>query len=149
MEKTLIAKSNILIDASQSKVWDILVNPEHTKGYMYGCEIVTDFTPGSKVDWRANVEGKAVVFVTGVLIDYQPEEVLAYTTFDPNSDMEDVPENHVTVTCRLSESGGMTQLHVTQGDFATVADGEARYADTVKGGGWDNILQAIKRQAEA
>ena len=81
MEKKLVDEAAITINAPQSKVWDALVNPEQTKGYMFGCEISTDFQKGSRVDWQANVDGKYVVYVTGVVVDYQPESLFSYTTF--------------------------------------------------------------------
>ena len=148
MEKKLVDEAAITINAPQSKVWDALVNPEQTRGYMFGCEISTDFQKGSRVDWQANVDGKYVVYVTGVVVDYQPESLFSYTTFDPHGKLEDIPENHVTVECRLSEEDGKTRLHVTQGDFAKVGDGEARWADVQKGGGWARVLEAIKTQIE-
>jgi hypothetical protein len=75
---------------------------------------------------------------------------LAYTTFDPNSTLEDIPENYVTVTYTLTPKGNQTLLEVTQGDFAHVADGERRYTETYNNGeGWTPILVQIKKLVES
>ncbi|HZV70033.1 MAG TPA: SRPBCC domain-containing protein [Saprospiraceae bacterium] len=145
MEKNLFVKDSITIDASASSVWDALVNPEQTKKYMFGCETVSDWKIGSPLHWRGNYEGQDMVFVKGNIVDLQPEKLLSYTTIDPNNaEVPDVPENYLTVTYKLTEENGQTTLEISQGDYSTVADGERRYEDTVEGGGWSSILEAIK-----
>ena len=89
-----------------------------------------------------------MVFVKGDIVGIEPEKYLAYTTFDPNSGIEDVPDNYLTVTYQLTNNDIGTTLSVTQGDFNTVAEGDKRYNDTMGGGGWDSILQAIKNVVE-
>lgn len=148
--KQLIVKSNIKINASASKVWDVLTNPAETKKYMFGCETVSDWKVGSSLLWKGTYDGKEMVFVKGTIKDIQQGKFLAYTTIDPNSTVEDIPENYVTVTYSLSEENGTTTLAVTQGDFATVADGERRYKETYNNGeGWNPILVAIKKMVES
>lgn len=130
-------------------VWNALTNPEQTKKYMFGCETVSDWNVRSPLLWQGVWEGQPVVFVTGTIVAIEPTTHLAYTTFDPNSTLEDIPANYVTVTYDLSEENGQTRLVVTQGDFATVADGERRYTDTYNGGeGWNPILVEIKKLLE-
>jgi uncharacterized protein YndB with AHSA1/START domain len=145
----LIVKNSITINASKSKVWDALVNPEQTKKYMFGCETVSDWKKGSPLLWRGHYEGKDMVFVKGSIVDIEPEKFLAYTTIDPNSTMPDIPENYLTVTYSLAEQNGETVLTVTQGDYNTVADGERRYKEAYNGGeGWNPILVEIKKLLE-
>ena len=48
----LIVKKSIKINSSASKVWQVLTNPELTKQYMFGCEIISDWKVGSPVIWR-------------------------------------------------------------------------------------------------
>jgi len=98
MEGELIVKNNITINAPASKVWDALVNPEQTKKYMFGCEAISDWKPGSQLLWKGLWEGKEMVFVKGNIISINPERLLEYTTFHPNSTIEDIPENYTTVT---------------------------------------------------
>ena len=148
MDKPCIIKTQITINAPASKVWDALVNPHQTKKYMFGCEVVSSFKAGSPILWKGFVDEKEVIFVKGNIVAIEPQKRLAYTTFDPNATWEDIPENHVTVTYTLTNENGSTTLSVTHGDFATVADGEKRYNDTMSGGGWESILLAIKNLVE-
>ena len=147
----LLVKSIISINAPASKVWDVLTNPEQTKKYMFGCETVSDWKPGSTLEWKGNYEGKEMVFVKGKIADIIPEKLLVYTTIDPNNAaMKDSPENYLTVTYNLKEENGVTVLTVTQGDYNKVADGELRYKEAYNNGeGWNPILIEIKKIAEA
>jgi uncharacterized protein YndB with AHSA1/START domain len=149
MAKQLIVKNSISINAPVSKVWNALTNPEETKKYMFGCETVSDWKTGSALLWKGSYEGKEMVFVKGNIVDIKPEKLLVYTAFDPLSTIPDVPENYLTVTYNLSVEKGQTILTVTQGDFATVAEGERRYKEAFNDGdGWNPILIGIKKLAE-
>ena len=146
----LIVKSIITIDAPASKVWDALVNPEKTKVYMFGCETVSDWKVGSPLLWKGNYEGQDMVFVKGDILAIEPEKLLTYTTIDPNSSIDDVSENYLQVTYRLTRENDKTVLTVTQGDYNTVANGEKRYAEAYNHGeGWNPILVEIKKLVEA
>lgn len=149
MENEKFIRNSIRIHAPAMNVWDALVNPEQTKKYMFGCEAISDWKPGSSLLWRAQLEGEAVVYVTGKVVEIEPGRLLAYTVFDPNSTMEDIPENHLTVTYALTEENGETLLSVSQGDYARVAEGERRYQESLNGGeGWNPILAEIKKLVE-
>src|SRR5881227_3883691 len=99
----LFVKNNITINATASKVWDALTNPEQTKKYMFGCETVSDWKVGSPLLWKGNYEGKEMIFVKGKIVAIDQGKFLAYTTIDPNSSIEDIPENYLTVTYGLAE----------------------------------------------
>lgn len=145
MSTPLIIKNSISIKAPKAKVWDALVNPEQTKKYMFGCEPVTDWKPGSELLWNGVDDGKLITFVKGKIVEIRPEEYLAYTVIDPNNtNVPDIPENYLTVTYSLEEKNGETKFSVTQGDYSTVADGQSRYDDTMKVGGWQTLLDVIK-----
>ena len=143
-------KNTISINASIEKVWDALINPKQTKKYMFGCETVSDWKVGSTLNWQALYEGKNTIFVTGKIVSIDPNKKLVYTTFDPNSTMKDIPENHLTVTYNLTFENQQTIFTVTQGNYATVAEGERRYKEAYNNGqGWNPILVEIKKLAEA
>ena len=145
----LVVQNSIRINARASKVWDALTNPEQTKKYMFGCETVSDWKKGSPLLWKGSYEGKEMVFVKGIIADIYPGSFLAYTTIDPNSAIEDIPENYLTVTYELTTENGQTILTVTQGDYRTVADGERRYQESSNNGeGWNPILIEIKKLVE-
>ncbi|HEY0030208.1 MAG TPA: SRPBCC domain-containing protein [Bacteroidia bacterium] len=146
----LLVKNSITINASASKVWDALVNPEQTKKYMFGCETISDWKTGSFLLWQGEWEGQKMVFVKGSIVDIQPEKFLSYTTIDPNNTtIPDVPENYLTVTYTLKEENEQTLLIVTQGDYNKVAEGERRYQEAYNNGeGWNPILVEIKKLLE-
>ena len=149
MSQPLFVKNTITINAPASKVWDALVNPEQTKKYMFGCETVSDWKVGSELLWRGIYEGQEMVFVKGHIVEIDPEKFLAYTTIDPNSTIDDVSENYLTVTYHLQEEKGQTIFTVTQGDYTKVAEGERRYSEAYNGGeGWNPILVEIKKLVE-
>lgn len=146
----LFIKNSISINALPQKVWDALINPEKTKIYMFGCETVSDWKVGSQLLWKANYEGKEMVFVKGNIIEIEDFKKLVYTVFDPNSTMEDIPQNYLTVTYELIFDENNTTLNVTQGDYNSVAEGEKRYKESYNNGeGWNPILVGIKKVAEA
>ena len=147
---SLFIKNSITINAPASKVWNALVNPEQTKKYMFGCEAISEWRKGSSLLWKGQHEGKEMVFVKGSVADIQPERFLAYTVIDPNSTIEDIPENYLTVTYELRSENGTTALTVTQGDYSTVADGESRFKESSNNGeGWNPILVEIKKLVES
>ncbi len=146
----LIVKSIITINAPAVKVWNALVNPEQTKKYMFGCETVSDWQPGSPLLWKGSYEGKEMVFVKGIVLEIHPPTFLKYTVIDPNAAMEDIPANYLNITYLLVEHAGKTTLTVIQDGFETAADGEKRYKDTYNNGeGWNPILVQIKNLVEA
>jgi uncharacterized protein YndB with AHSA1/START domain len=149
MSVPLFVQNSISINAPAAKVWDALTKPELTKQYMFGCETVSDWQPGSELLWKGEYEGKEMVFVKGHIVTIEPGELLVYTTIDPNSTIDDVSENYLTVTYRLSEENGQTLFTVTQGDYSTVAEGERRYQEAYNNGeGWNPIIVEIKKLVE-
>ena len=150
MKDPLLVKNTISIKASPIEIWDALVNPEQTKKYMFGCETVSDWKVGSELLWKGSYEGQDMVFVKGNIVDIRPGNFLAYTTIDPhNPAIPDLPENYLTVTYEIKENGEETILTTTQGDYSKVAEGEKRYQETIDGGGWQPILEAIKKLLES
>lgn len=150
MNKSLFIKNNIAIKASPSKVWDALVNPQKTKQYMFGCETVSDWKKGSSLLWKGEHEGKDIIHVKGTIVEIQPAKLLIYTAIDPHSTIDDISENYLTITYELSEEDNQTILKVSQGDYATVAEGERRYKESYnEGEGWNPILVEIKKLVES
>ena len=145
MNKELKVSDSISINAPASRVWNALVNPEMTKKYMFDCEAISDWKAGSPLIWKSASDGK--VYVKGAIVKIEPEKFLRYTTFDPNGNYKDVPSNHLTVDYVLSKENGGTLLSVSQGDYASVENGQKRYEETV--GGWGMVLSKIKEIVES
>ncbi len=137
------------IHASVEEVWDALTNPRKTRIYMFGCAAKSDWKPGSPLSWEAEIDGNTRIFVTGKVLAFQIPHLLQYTVFDPNSDMEDIPENHLRVTYQLTEAEGLTMLTIRQDGFENAARGQERYEEVYnKGIGWEPILNQIAAMLE-
>lgn len=138
-------EKEIIINAPKEMVWKVLINPEYTVQYMYGCKPETDWQQRSDLLWRGAEDGK--VYVKGTVIESVPDNFLLYSVFDPNDPtLEDIVENYTTVAYELVEEDGKTILKLKQGDFSHVSNGEQRYTDSEAG--WDSILPKIKELAE-
>jgi len=145
MTELLIRKS-IDVDAPVEILWKVLTDSELIQQYMFGCNAETDWKPGSTLLWRGAADG--VVYVKGRVVRFEPPHTLEYTIFDPNSKLEDLPSNYLSMKLELKENDlGKSILAVTQGDFATVEDGENRYRHSLDGD--DAVLRGIKKLAEA
>lgn len=166
MEDSLIIRNDILINASRQQVWDALTNPQQTMKYMFGCQALSDWTPGSLLTWEGEWEGRKMVMVKGNIVDIVAPDHLAYTVIDPNNpNIPDIPENYLTVTYTLTDEHGKsdsyrtdmhrtdnhrTRLTVTQGDYSKVAEGQKRYEESYNHGeGWNPILIAIRNLVES
>ena len=149
MSQPLVVTNTITIKAPAARVWDALINPELTKKYMFGCEALSDWKPGSPLIWKGNFNGIEMVAVKGSIIKFEPGKFLSYTVIDPNNPaIPDLPENYLIVTYELTGQDGQTQLTATQGDYNTVAEGAQRYQHSIDGGGWTPILDQIKELLE-
>jgi len=144
MEKEIILKKEITINAPVEKVWEALIKPEWTSKYMYNCDAISDWKKGSPLIWKGHEDGK--IYVKGNVVDIKPENLLAFTTFDPNSELPDVPANYTKVTYKLTGDHGKTKLSVTDGDFAKVGDGEKRFNESQSG--WHMVLNKLKEEVE-
>ena len=141
--------NTISINASLTKVWNALVNPEMTRQYMFGCDAVSDWKIGSPLLWKGSYEGKEMVFVKGKILGIHPNRFLKYTVIDPNATYPDIPENYLNVTYELNEENGVTLLKVIQDGFEGAAEGEKRYEHSYNNGeGWNPILVQIKKIVE-
>jgi uncharacterized protein YndB with AHSA1/START domain len=141
----LVIRTSIEIDAPVSILWKVLTDNEFIPQYMFGCNAESDWQPGSPLLWRGAADGK--VYVKGHIVSTEPPHHLAYTIIDPNSAIADIPSNYLTMTYALKENGdGASILEISQGDFATVENGQERYEHSA--GGNDFILEAIKKIAE-
>src|SRR5579871_1445064 len=114
MSTPLVVKNEITINAPATKVWDALTKPEWTKQYMFGCEAISDWKPGSPLIWKGTFNDVEMVAVKGKVVSIDPGHSLVYTVIDPNNPaIPDLPENYLTVTLHLQEKAGQTTLVAT------------------------------------
>lgn len=150
MSEKKIVRNEITINAPLEVVWDWMVSGDKTKQYMFGCETVCDWEPGSPLLWVGEYEGKEMTFVSGFVVEIEEPELLVYSVIDPNAAYEKTPENHLRVTYKLDQAGDATRLTVLQDGFEEAADGEKRFIEVSNNGlGWQPLLDQIKKLVEA
>ena len=118
MNKNLIARASVTIDAPSERVWDALVNPEAIKQYMFGTNVAADWREGSPIIWRGEWQGKPYED-QGVILQFKPGRKLQYSHFSPLSGLPDRPESYHTVTIELSGEGNQTRVSLTQDNNPT------------------------------
>ena len=147
MSKLFVDKS-IEINAPVSKVWDILAGREYTAQWASEfsggspLHIESDWKIGSPVQWKDS-EGKTIV--EGNVTALEAQETSALHVFDVRSQRPPVKEED-GITYQLSEEDGKMTLHVLQGDFSAMAEGE-KYRD-MSAEIWDRVLPKVKELAE-
>lgn len=102
MNKDLIAKESVIINASADQVWDALVNPDKIKKYLFGTEVITDWKVGSKVVFQGEYDGHQYKD-KGNVIEVKPNELLQYNYWSSFSGLADEAENYSMVTYTLEK----------------------------------------------
>jgi uncharacterized protein YndB with AHSA1/START domain len=137
MQKQQIAVASIFIDAPKSEVWTALVTPARIKEYMFGTEVESGWRVGSPISWKGNWEGKPYED-KGMILRFEPGEVLEYTHFSPLSGLPDLPENHHTVTLFLAETKLGTRVVLEQDNNPT--DQARQHSEKM----WQTMLTSLK-----
>jgi len=117
----LIVSGSIEVNASVSKVWDTLTNPQIIKEYLFGTETITDWQVGSDVIFQGvyGEHGENRYKDKGVIMENIPNERLSYTYWSGFSGQEDKPENYSRVTYTLVPRGdNRTEFTWTQEGYA-------------------------------
>ncbi|HKQ63207.1 MAG TPA: SRPBCC domain-containing protein [Candidatus Polarisedimenticolaceae bacterium] len=141
MDKQLVAKASISIDAPSDEVWQALVDPAAIKQYMFGTNVVSDWEVGSPIVWKGEWQGKKYED-KGEIRQLEPGSTLQYTHFSPLSGVPDKPENYHTVTIDLSEKGERTLVTLTQDNNADEAAREHSEKN------WNTMLAGLKQYLE-
>ena len=140
----LFVDQSIEINSPASKVWEVLTAPQYTARWapeFNGGEpfqIESDWKPGSPVLWK-DKNGKTIV--EGNVTALEPEKLLRFTVFDVRGERPPVtPEDGITY--QLSEKDSKTKLHVLQGDFSAMLEGE-RFRE-LSAEIWGHVLPKVK-----
>jgi len=57
MDKGLLVKKSIFVNADEVTVWDALVNPKKIKEYLFGTDTVSDWKVGSRITYKGVWQG--------------------------------------------------------------------------------------------
>ena len=118
MERNLLAKASVSINAPGRNVWKALVTPQAIKQYMFGTDVVSDWREGAPISWKGEWQGKSYED-KGVILRFRPEQTLQYSHFSPMSGLPDKPENYHTVTIDLAAEGPQTRVSLVQDNNPT------------------------------
>ena len=136
-----VATSSITIDAPPDRVWDVITDPAAVKEFMFGADLVTDWTVGGPIAWRGEWEGKPYED-KGTILEVEPGHKLVHTHFSPLGGEEDKPENYHTLTWTLEDRDGQTQLTLSQDNNAS--EDAAEHSK----GMWDMLVADVKKITE-
>lgn len=139
----MIIRKKVEFNANKEQVWDLLTNPEMTKQYMFGCEVLSEWTLGSPIIWKGKTEdGQEIIHVKGEITEIENGGKVTFTMLDPNMGIKDIPENYVNLTYEVSESGSGATFKLTQ-NFEGTENAEKRFEESV--GGWDMVIDVMKK----
>lgn len=145
MKESMIITEEVQFKAPAEKVWDLLTNPAMTKKYMFGCELISDWTIGSPVLWKGKTEdGQEMVYVKGEVLEYEAGKKVVSTTFDPHAGMADVPENYVKLSYEVESRGEGSLLRIIQGDFSSGEHVKERYEESREG--WKTMVIPMMKE---
>ena len=140
MEKSLIVKNKIRIDAPPSKVWEVLTKPEYIRQWDDLPEDFGDYeiSPTTIIEWPGHAKMTVLVF--------ELNEHLRYSLEVPGWTQEHV--NNIGYSFSISiDDNGYTWLGIEVGDFAILEEkGKEFYDSSVTFG--QTASQKIKELAE-
>jgi uncharacterized protein YndB with AHSA1/START domain len=145
----LYVDKSLEIDASSSRIWEILTFRTHTREWASEftaggpqLHIESEWAVGSSVWWK---DQNGATVVEGTATARIRHTLLRFTVIDAHGARRVVGAED-GITFKLTERGGKTILCVSQGDFSTLPDG-ARYRDLTERV-WERALPRITRLAE-
>lgn len=149
MTKLFVDKT-IEIHAPASRVWDAITIGERNRQWALefssgGPQFYLESTweLGSPVLWKG--QGGEVI-VEGNVTAVDEHKLLRFTVFDVRSSERPQVTEEDGITFELAEKNGNTTLHILQGDFSAMTDGQI-YRDA-SAEIWDKVLPRIKQMSE-
>lgn len=141
MPRGFLAKSEITIHASASKVWEALTNPRTVKQLMFGADVITDWSEGSSILYKGIWKGKPFED-KGKVVTFHPNKLLVTTHWSPLSGTADIPENYHTLSYELRLEGSLTHVVLTQDNNAN--EDEKKHSES----NWNMMLENLKKIVE-
>ena len=139
MDKALIVKQNIRIEAPVNRVWDVLTKPEYIRQWDRLPEDFGDYDihPATIIEFPGHATMKVV--------EFDMNKTLRYSMFVPAWEQESVTNIGYTYSLNVDENG-YTWLGIEVGDFAILTEGDRYYDESVTFG--QTASQKIKELAE-
>jgi len=141
MKQDIVCTVSLKINASKSRVWDALINPEKIAKYFFGTKATSDWKVGSSLTFSGEWEGKSYED-KGTILQMEKEKIFQYDYWSNFSGQPDAPENYQTITYTLKEDGANTIFTVTQENCKT----EEAQKHSEKN--WNMLLGSMKEMLE-
>jgi uncharacterized protein YndB with AHSA1/START domain len=142
MTEDLTTSTSVEIDAPIEQVWLAITTPELIKGWFFGVDTRSSWTEGSELVHTGELNGRPYED-KGVIVRIERPTLLEHTHWSSMAGRPDRPENYETVTYRLTELGGMSELTVSE---VNLPSGDAK---TMSQHAWRSALDALKEQCES
>lgn len=137
-----IAKS-LDIDASLSRVWHILTNPNQMRQWLGGASITSEWKQGSAISFTGNWNGKEYAD-KGAVLQFEREKVFQYSYWSIFSGLPDKPAHYSIIRFDLKRlTDDKTTLVLAHRNIATQQMHE--HSET----NWRETLDLIRKMAEA
>lgn len=139
MNKSLIVKKSIRINATVKRVWEVLTKAHYIRQWDELPEDFGDFeiSPATIIEWPGYAKMQ--------VIEFRLNEHLRYSLQVPAWKDENVTNVGYTFSIS-SDDEGHTQLTIEVGDFALVTEGQKYYDSSIDFG--ETASQKIKKLAE-
>jgi uncharacterized protein YndB with AHSA1/START domain len=131
-------ESEITVAATPDDVWSALTDPEKTKSYYYGTEILSDWQPGSR--WTS--ESGDELYLDGEILEVQAPRRLVQS-FHVAIEEPAASDPPSRVTWEIEPVGdGLTRVRLIHEEMPQAT------RDYVEGG-WERILSGLKSMLES
>jgi uncharacterized protein YndB with AHSA1/START domain len=142
MSEKLTAKSETIINADASKVWQALTDPNLVKLWLFGTEMTADWKVGGQIRYKGVWEGKEYED-KGEILELMPEKKLVSTYWSGMSGLPDAPENYQIVSYELTPVDDQTKLTITQ--TGNMTEESAKHSES----NWNQVLESLKKIVES
>lgn len=140
--KELFVEFEIRLEASPTRIWSALTNPEDIRQYMFGTRVRSEWKKGSPIVFEGEWEGKSYSD-RGTILQFETNETLQYTYLSSFSGLTDEPGNYGLITCRLIPQDQGTVLRIRQENYPNE---EARNHSQ---NGWKAVMEIFKNLVES
>lgn len=129
------SKYQTRVNASSEKVWAALTKPELVKQYFFGTDLITNWSPGSKLIFKGEWQGQPYED-KGTVLEYEHNKSLTYNYLSNWSGKEDSPENYLIIRYdveTINENECVLTITQSNYDAEKAAHSEANWQALVDG----------------
>jgi uncharacterized protein YndB with AHSA1/START domain len=137
----LTTSTSITVEAPIDQVWHAITTPDLIEKWFFGVHTRSDWEQGSELVHMGEWQGRSYED-RGVILRIERPTLLEHTHWSPVSGRDDRPEHYETVTYRLGDHGGSTELTVSEVNLPS------EDAAAMSEQGWQTALNVLKELCE-